>query len=107
MAEDGLRYMRRIGRWRTSRPRRLPALSLNGSPRQSAHCRRGDRWHERTAIPLRTASACTESLPVSLASVNRSPDAGSSTGVSGGVRLARSDADLVFGTGAGCRGRSD
>jgi hypothetical protein len=27
--------------------------------------------------------------------------------VSGGVRLARSDADRVFGTGAGCRTGSD
>ena len=43
--------MRRIGRRRTLRPRRLPALSLNGSPRQSAHCRGGDRWHERTLLP--------------------------------------------------------
>ncbi len=32
---------------------------------------------------------------------------GSSTGVSGRVRLARSDAGRVFGTGAGCRGGSD
>ena len=35
------------------------------------------------------------------------PDAGSSTGISGRVRLARSGADRVFGTGAGCRGGSD
>jgi hypothetical protein len=35
------------------------------------------------------------------------PDAGSSTGVSGRVRLARSGADRVFGTGAGCRFGSD
>jgi hypothetical protein len=35
------------------------------------------------------------------------PDAGSSTGVSGRVRLARSGADRVFGAGAGCRAGSD
>ena len=35
------------------------------------------------------------------------PDAGSSTGVSGRVRLARSDADRVVGTGGGCRGGND
>ena len=35
------------------------------------------------------------------------PDAGSSTGVSGRVRLARSGADRLLGTGAGCRGGSD
>jgi hypothetical protein len=34
------------------------------------------------------------------------PDAGSPTGVSGRVRLARSGADRVLGTGAGCRGGS-
>ena len=34
-------------------------------------------------------------------------DAGSSTGVSGGVRLARSGAGEVFGAGAGCGGGSD
>jgi hypothetical protein len=43
---------------------------------------------------------------LSLQWVNRSPDAGSSTGVSGWVRLAGSDADRVFGTGAVCGGGS-
>jgi hypothetical protein len=35
------------------------------------------------------------------------PDAGSLTGVSGRVRLARWGADRVFGMGAGCGGGSD
>ena len=39
--------------------------------------------------------------------VNRSPRCRQHDRVSGRVRLARSDADRVLGTGAGCRGGSD
>jgi hypothetical protein len=54
----------------------------------------------------RSAAGHLTSRPMVMSTPQR-PDAGSSMGVSGRVRLARSDADRVFGTGAGCRGGSD
>jgi hypothetical protein len=67
---------------------------------QHAHERVGDHWQpkERRGPSDQQADGDVDTA---------APNAGSSTGISGRVRLARSGADRVFGTGAGCRDGSD
>jgi hypothetical protein len=64
------------------------------------HGKGGDHWQPKERRGPSDQQADGDVTPQAL-------DAGSSTGVSGRVRLARSGADRVFGTGAGCRGGSD
>ena len=67
---------------------------------QHTHEKVGDHWQPKERRGPSDQQADGDVTPQAL-------DAGSSTGVSGRVRLARSGADRVFGTGAGCPGASD
>jgi hypothetical protein len=62
-------------------------------------------WRPRTSEASRRR-ALSRRVACNEGSCRRSREAARRQ-VSGAVRLARSDSDRVFGTGAGCRGGSD